>query len=237
MKHRKIANRHRIQKSDSKIRKHVPYGPYEAVFKRKFDFVCAVLAIVCFSWLYILIAILVRVKLGSPILFIQERPGINGEIFKLYKFRTMNEKTDEAGRLLPDDKRLTEFGRLLRSLSLDELPEVINILRGEMSVVGPRPLLPEYLPRYNAVQARRHEVLPGITGLAQVHGRNAISWEKKFIYDVEYVDHITFLGDLKIIFETLKTAVMREGISSGNCATMEKFMGSGGKDDTGRKNR
>ena len=170
--------------------------------------------------------LLVKKKLGSPVTFSQDRPGLNGKIFKLYKFRSMTDEKDEQGNLLPDEVRLTSFGKKLRSTSLDELPELFNIIKGDMSVVGPRPLLVQYLDRYNSHQARRHEVRPGFTGLAQVHGRNAISWEDKFDWDVKYVDHVSFLGDWKIILETVKTVFKHEGISSGTTATMEEFMGS-----------
>ena len=201
-------------------------GLYERYIKRPQDFLCALAAVIVLSPVMLITALLVRIKLGSPILFTQERPGKDGKIFKLYKFRTMTEVRDEKGNLLPDEIRLTKFGKTLRSTSLDELPELLNMLKGDMSVVGPRPLLVRYLPRYNAHQARRHEVRPGFTGLAQVHGRNAISWEEKFDWDVKYVDHITFLGDWKIIFQTLITVIKRDGISSETSATMEEFMGT-----------
>ena len=211
--------------------RHVPYGPYEKYFKRPFDIFCAVMALAVFWWLYLLVALLVRVKLGSPVLFSQERPGKDERIFRLYKFRTMTDARDAEGRLLPDAERLTPFGRALRASSLDELPEVFNILNGTLSVVGPRPLLVKYLPLYNAEQHRRHEVRPGLSGNAQVHGRNAISWEEKFRLDVEYVDHITFLGDMKIILDTvLKAFVRKEGITSETAATMEEFKGSGDRE-------
>lgn len=201
-------------------------GFYEKFIKRPQDFLCALAAIVVLSPVMLVTAILVRTKLGSPIIFKQERPGLNGKIFTLYKFRTMTDKTDENGNLLPDEIRLTSFGKKLRSTSLDELPELFNILNGDMAVVGPRPLLVRYLPRYNVHQARRHEVRPGFTGYAQVNGRNSITWEDKFDKDVYYVDHVTFLGDWKIIFQTVKTVLKREGISSDTSATMEEFMGN-----------
>ncbi|MBO4864153.1 MAG: sugar transferase [Eubacterium sp.] len=206
--------------------KHKPYGPYERFIKRPQDFLCALLATIVLSPVMLITAILVRIKLGSPVLFTQDRPGKDGKIFKLYKFRTMTDARDEKGELLPDDQRLPKFGQRLRSTSLDELPELFNMLKGDMAVVGPRPLLVRYLPRYNEHQARRHEVRPGFTGLAQVHGRNAISWEDKFDWDVKYVDHITFLGDWKILFDTVKTVLKREGINSDTSATMEEFMGT-----------
>lgn len=201
-------------------------GIYEKYIKRPQDFLCALLAGIVLSPVMAVTAVLVRVKLGSPVLFTQERPGKDGKIFKLYKFRTMTDARDENGNLLSDEVRLTSFGKKLRSTSLDELPELFNILKGDMSVVGPRPLLVQYLSRYNEHQARRHEVRPGFTGLAQVNGRNAISWEEKFDWDVKYVDHITFLGDWKIIFKTVKTVLRRDGISAENNVTMEEFMGS-----------
>ena len=207
--------------------KHKPYGLYERFFKRPLDIFCALLALLLFGWLYILLAILVRVKLGSPVLFKQERPGRDEKIFKLYKFRSMTDERDENGVLLPDDVRLTKFGRLLRATSLDELPEALNVLKGDMSIVGPRPLLVKYLPLYNEEQHRRHEIRPGLSGYAQVHGRNAISWEEKFRMDVEYVDKITFHGDVKIILLTItKAFIKREGISSETSATMEEFRGT-----------
>lgn len=199
-------------------------GFYEKYIKRLLDIVCALLALIVFGWLYGLLAILVRVKLGSPILFSQERPGKNEKIFKLYKFRTMTDARDENGALLPDEERLTHFGKLLRATSLDELPEAVNILKGDMSVIGPRPLLVKYLPRYNAFQHRRHEVRPGLSGYAQVHGRNALNWEERFALDVWYVDHISFLGDLRIVFQTIgKAFIKHDGISSETSATMEEF--------------
>lgn len=211
------------------MEKHKPYGVYERFFKRPLDVLCALLALTVFCWLYTIVAILVRIKLGSPVIFKQNRPGKNEKIFTLYKFRTMTDEKDENGNLLPDEVRLTKFGRFLRKTSLDELPEAVNILKGDMSVVGPRPLLVEYLPRYNEKQKHRHDVRPGLTGYAQVHGRNAISWEEKFDLDIEYVDKITFIGDVKIVFQTVfKSFVKQEGISSETNVTMEKFMGSEG---------
>lgn len=200
---------------------------YKRFFKRPVDILCALAALTVFSWLYIILAVLVRVKLGSPILFTQDRPGMNNKIFKLYKFRTMTDARDENGNLLPDEIRLTKFGKLLRKTSLDELPEAINILKGDMSVIGPRPLLVKYLDLYNDHQKRRHEVRPGLSGLAQISGRNAITWEEKFDIDVQYVDNITFLGDLKILFITVWQAfVKHEGITQEGNVTMEEFTGS-----------
>ena len=190
---------------------------YKKYFKRLVDIACSLAAIIVFSWLYIIVAVLVRVKLGSPVIFKQARPGKDGKIFNLYKFRTMTDERGENGELLPDDVRLTSFGRLLRKTSLDELPEAFNILKGDMSVVGPRPLLVKYLPLYNDHQKRRHEVRPGLSGLAQVNGRNALSWEEKFDLDVEYVDNITFLGDVKIILKTVISAFVK---------TMSEFTGT-----------
>lgn len=202
-------------------------GFYEKYIKRPQDVLCASIALVVLSPVIAITAFLVKRKLGSPVLFTQERPGLNGRIFKLYKFRTMTDAKDADGNLLPDEDRLPPFGRKLRSTSLDELPELVNIWKGDMSVVGPRPLLLRYLSRYNEHQARRHEVRPGFTGLAQVHGRNAISWDEKFNWDVRYVDHVTFLGDWKIIFKTIATVMKHEGINSPTSETMEEFFGNG----------
>ena len=199
---------------------------YEKYIKRPQDILCAGVAILVLSPIMAVTAVLVRVKLGTPVLFRQERPGRDGKPFTMYKFRSMTDKKDENGELLPDEERLPPFGQKLRSTSLDELPELFNILKGDMSVVGPRPLLMRYLPRYNARQARRNEVRPGFTGLAQVHGRNAISWEEKFEWDVRYVDNVSFLGDWGIILQTIKTVLSHEGISSGTSVTMEEFMGT-----------
>lgn len=200
-------------------------GIYERYLKRPQDFLCALAATIILSPVILITALLVRVKLGSPILFKQDRPGKDGKIFKLYKFRTMTDKKDENGGLLPDEVRLTSFGKKLRATSLDELPELFNILKGDMAVVGPRPLLVRYLERYNQRQARRHEVRPGLTGFAQVNGRNSVTWEEKFELDVEYVDHISFLGDWKIIFQTIKAVLKKEGINSDTSVTMEEFQG------------
>ena len=209
------------------MEKHKPYGVYERVFKRPLDVICALLALTVFCWLYAVVAVLVKIKLGSPVIFKQARPGKNEKIFNLYKFRTMTDEKDENGNPLPDEIRLKKFGKFLRKTSLDELPAAINILKGDMSVVGPRPLLVEYLSRYNSKQKRRHEVRPGLSGLAQVNGRNACSWEEKFDYDIQYVDKITFIGDVKIVFKTVfKSFFKQEGISSETSATMEVFMGS-----------
>jgi undecaprenyl phosphate N,N'-diacetylbacillosamine 1-phosphate transferase len=201
-------------------------GFYEKYIKRAQDFVLSLLALIFLSPLLIIIAILVRFKLGSPVLFVQRRPGLNEKPFNLYKFRTMTSQKDKEGNLLDDSIRLTKFGKLLRSTSLDELPELMNIIRGDMSLVGPRPLLVEYLSLYNEVQKRRHEVRPGLSGLAQVNGRNAISWDDKFKLDIKYVDNITFMGDWTIIFLTLKKVFIKEGISSVSSETMEPFKGS-----------
>ena len=205
---------------------HHKKGMYEKYIKRPLDFTLSFIALIVLSPILLIVAILVKIKLGSPVIFKQERPGLNGKIFNMYKFRTMTDERDADGELLPDEVRLTGFGKKLRSTSLDELPELWNIVRGDMSVVGPRPLLVRYLSRYNSHQARRHEVRPGFTGYAQVNGRNSITWEKKFDLDVEYVDNVTFLVDVQIILKTIKTVVMREGISSDSSVTMEEFAGS-----------
>jgi lipopolysaccharide/colanic/teichoic acid biosynthesis glycosyltransferase len=185
---------------------------YKLFFKRLLDIILSLLVLICFCWLYIILAILVRVKLGSPVLFKQPRPGKDERVFSMYKFRTMTDKKDADGNLLPDSERLTAFGKKLRSTSLDELPEFFNILKGDMSFIGPRPLLVKYLPYYNERERLRHSVRPGLTGWAQVHGRNAISWEKKFEYDIWYVEHLTFITDLRVIFDTFKTVISHEGI-------------------------
>lgn len=194
------------------------------------DFLLALIAIIVLSPVLLIVAILVKTKLGSPVIFKQERPGLNEKIFTMYKFRTMTDARDENGELLPDSVRLTKFGKFLRSTSLDELPELFNILKGDMSIIGPRPLLVQYLPLYNEHQKRRHEVRPGLSGLAQVNGRNAISWEEKFDLDVQYVDNVSFIGDWKIIFLTIKKVFVREGINSETAATMEPFKGSNRKE-------
>ena len=210
---------------------HKPRGVYEKFIKRPLDVICAVLVLLLFWWVYVIVAILVRTKLGSPVLFRQDRPGKDGKIFKLMKFRSMTDERDENGELLPDEVRLTKFGRLLRSTSLDELPEVFNIIKGDMSIIGPRPLLVRYLPLYSAEQNRRHEVRPGLTGWAQAHGRNLVSWEDKFKYDVWYADNITFANDMKVLFLTARSVLKREGISGEGSATMEEFKGSAEKSE------
>ena len=199
---------------------------YECGLKRIIDFLLSFLAIVILSPVMVIVALLVKVKLGSPVIFSQLRPGKNEKIFKLYKFRTMTDERDQQGNLLPDQIRLTSFGKMLRSTSLDELPELWNILKGDMSIVGPRPLLVKYLPLYSEEQRHRHDVRPGFTGLAQVHGRNSISWQEKFVWDIKYVNHITFSGDLKIICQTVGVVLKRDGIHSESAVTMEEFRGN-----------
>ncbi len=199
---------------------------YARYIKRILDIILSLSAIIILSPILLILYILVRVKLGSPVLFKQERPGKDEKIFTLCKFRTMTDKRGADGELLPDEERLTKFGKKLRSTSLDELPELFNILKGEMSIIGPRPLLVRYLPRYNEFQRHRHDVRPGLTGLAQINGRNAITWEQKFAYDVEYVNNLSFALDLHIFFVTIRAVLRREGISSDTNATMEEFMGN-----------
>ena len=200
---------------------------YQKYIKRALDFVLALLACVILSPIMLIVAVLVRAKLGSPILFKQQRPGKNEKIFNMYKFRTMTDERDENGELCSDEIRLTNFGKKLRSTSLDELPELFNILLGDMSIVGPRPLLVKYLPLYNDEQRKRHDVRPGFTGLAQVNGRNSISWEEKFKWDVEYVKNISFMGDVRIILKTFSVVLKKEGINSDSSVTMEEFTGEG----------
>ena len=201
-------------------------GFYEKFVKRFLDFFLSGMALIIFSPVLLVTAILVRVKLGSPVIFCQERPGKDEKIFKLHKFRSMSDARDENGDLLPDEVRLGKFGRALRATSLDELPELWDIFRGKMSIVGPRPLLVKYLPLYSEEQHHRHDVRPGLTGWAQVHGRNLASWEERFAYDVDYVDHVSFALDVKIIFMTVRCVFAREGISAEGSATMEAFTGS-----------
>lgn len=206
---------------------HKPYGPYEKYFKRPLDIFCGLAAVIVFSWLYLILMILGAIFMGGNPFFTQERPGKDEKIFKLIKFRSMDNRKDKDGNLLPDEVRLNKYGRFLRSTSLDELPEAFNIIKGDMSVVGPRPLLVQYLPRYNEEQHHRHDVRPGLSGYAQVHGRNMVSWEDKFAMDVWYVNHVSFLGDVKIILRTIGTAfIKQEGINSATTATMEEFMGT-----------
>lgn len=196
---------------------------YKRLFKRVIDMCLSFIALVILSPIFLAVALLVRIKLGCPVFFKQLRPGKNEKIFTLYKFRTMTDQRDNNGDLLSDEIRLTKFGKWLRSTSIDELPELVNILMGDMSIVGPRPLLVEYLPRYNSEQRHRHDVRPGLTGLAQINGRNAISWEERFCFDVEYVNNVTMLNDLKIILLTIHKVILRHGINSETAATMEKF--------------
>ena len=199
---------------------------YKNFVKRILDIILSLIALIIFSPLLISTAILVRFKLGSPIFFRQARPGKHEKIFHILKFRTMTDEKDKDGNLLPDEIRLTKFGQFLRSTSIDELPELLNILKGDMSVVGPRPLLVQYLSRYNDEQRHRHDVKPGLTGLAQVNGRNGITWEQKFSYDLQYVKNVTFLGDSKIILQTVQKVFQRQGISSATSVTMEEFKGN-----------
>ncbi|MEE3698391.1 sugar transferase [Streptococcus uberis] len=199
---------------------------YEAFFKRILDILLSGIALFLLLPIMLFVMALVGLNLGFPVIFKQKRPGKDGKIFNMYKFRTMTSEVDDNGNLLPDEVRLTKFGKFLRSTSLDELPELWNILKGDMSIIGPRPLLEKYLPLYSKEQNRRHEVRPGLTGYAQANGRNALTWQEKFKMDVYYVDHITFLGDLEIILQTIKTVIKRDGISSDTTATMEEFKGN-----------
>ena len=216
-----------LMKLKGKEMSHKPYGPYEKYFKRPIDLFCGLAAVIVFSWLYIILIILGAIFMRGNPFFTQARPGKDEKIFKLIKFRTMDNRKDKSGKLLPDEIRLNRYGRFLRKTSLDELPEAFNIIKGDMSVIGPRPLLVQYLPRYNAEQKHRHDVRPGLSGYAQVHGRNTVSWEDKFAMDVWYANHVTFLGDVKIIFQTVGKAFFKqEGISSETSATMEEFMGT-----------
>lgn len=201
-------------------------GIYCRYIKRLLDILLSGCALVVLSPVLLIVAIFVRTKLGSPVIFCQERPGKNEKIFKMYKFRSMTDERDENGNLLPDEVRLTKFGRLLRSTSLDELPELWNIFKGDMSIVGPRPLLVKYLPLYNEEQRHRHDVRPGLTGQAQVSGRNAITWEEKFSHDVHYVEQVSFFLDIRIVMLTVKKVLKHEGITSDSSATMEEFRGT-----------
>lgn len=209
------------------MEKHEPYGPYEKYVKRPLDLFCGLAAVIVFSWLYCILAILGAIFMKGNPFFTQARPGKDEKIFKLIKFRTMDNRRDSEGNLLPDEVRLNKYGRFLRKTSLDELPEAFNIIKGDMSVIGPRPLLVQYLPLYSEEQRHRHDVRPGLSGYAQVNGRNSISWTKRFELDCEYVRKITFLGDLKIICQTVGKAFLKqEGISSETCDTMEDFDGT-----------
>ena len=199
---------------------------YDRYIKRIIDFILSLIAIIILSPVIIVTSILVAIKLGRPVIFKQQRPGLDEKIFTMYKFRSMTDEWDENGELLPDEVRLTGFGKKLRATSLDELPELLNILKGDMAIVGPRPLLVSYLPLYNDFQKQRHFVKPGITGYAQINGRNAISWEEKFEFDVEYIKSINFFLDIKIILLTVKTVFLKEGINSESNATMEDFKGT-----------
>ena len=198
---------------------------YRKYIKRLLDIIISLCGIIVLSPVYLILGVLVRVKLGTPVIFKQDRPGKDEKVFQLYKFRSMTDERDKNGNLLPDEVRLTPFGKKLRSTSLDELPELFNILKGDMSLIGPRPLLVRYLPRYNESQRHRHDVRPGLTGLAQINGRNAITWEKKFEYDVEYVNKLSFALDVRIFMGTVRAVLKREGISGETSATMEEFMG------------
>lgn len=206
--------------------KHKPYGPYEKYFKRPLDLLCGLAAVIVFSWLYLILIILGAIFMRGNPFFTQERPGKDGKIFRLIKFRSMDNRKDKDGNLLPDSVRLNKYGRFIRKTSLDELPEAFNIIKGDMSVIGPRPLAVQYLPYYNEQERHRHDVRPGLSGLAQVNGRNGLQWEERFAYDLEYVRKITFCGDVKIIFETVKKAVKSEGIAvrgTGKTIDFDKY--------------
>ena len=224
-----IAERIDEIKAYGKELRHKPYGIYERFVKRPLDCFLSTGALIVFSPILIVLTIVGAVKMGGNPFFTQERPGRNEKIFRLIKFRTMNNKRDENGNLLPDDVRLTKYGKALRATSLDELPSLINLIKGDMAVIGPRPLLVKYLPLYNEKQRHRHDVRPGLTGLAQANGRNAISWEEKFDYDTKYAESITFKGDVAILTKTMVTTLKHEGISHEGQATMEEFEGSGTK--------
>lgn len=199
---------------------------YDRFIKRTMDFVLALVALIVLSPVLLIVALLVRTKLGSPVIFRQQRPGLNEKVFEMYKFRTMTDERDANGELLPDEIRLTKFGEMLRATSLDELPELINILKGDMAIIGPRPLLVKYLPLYNSRQKKRHLVRPGITGYAQVNGRNSIDWESRFELDVQYVENVSFCMDICVFFKTIKVVLKKDGINSENHATMEDFEGT-----------
>lgn len=216
--------------SNKKKNYRTSYGIYGKYIKRILDFVLSLLALVILSPLILIFTIIGAIKMKGNPFFVQKRPGKDGKIFSLIKFRTMTNKKDKDGNLLPDEKRLTSYGKFLRSTSIDEVLEIINILKGDMSIIGPRPLLVKYLPLYNEYQKHRHDVRPGLTGYAQVHGRNAVSWEEKFDMDVKYVQHITFMGDLKILLETVVKVLKRDGISSETSVTMEEFRGTAEKE-------
>ena len=206
---------------------HKPYGPYEKYFKRPIDVLCGILTVIVFSWLYVMLIILGAIFMRGNPFFIQERPGKDGKIFKLIKFRSMDNRKDKNGNLLPDGIRLNKYVRILRKTSLDEIPEIFNVIKGDMSLIGPRPLLAQYLPLYSEKQRHRHDVRPGLSGYAQVNGRNSITWTHRFELDCQYVEKITFLGDLKIIYQTIEKAfIKREGISSATSDTMEDFNGT-----------
>ena len=206
---------------------HKPYGPYEKYFKRPIDILCGILTVIVFSWLYVILIILGTIFMRGNPFFIQERPGKDGKIFKLIKFRSMDNRKDRNGNLLPDGVRLNKYGRILRKTSLDEIPEIFNVIKGDMSLIGPRPLLVQYLPLYSEKQRHRHDVRPGLSGYAQVNGRNSITWTHRFELDCQYVEKITFLGDLKIIYQTIEKAfIKREGISSATSDTKEDFNGT-----------